>query len=64
MTEVERKVRAAAQEYDRARSKFVEVVRQAHRAGMTWTALGRVLGVSRQAAWQRFHLEEEGADHE
>jgi hypothetical protein len=31
-----------------------ELVRDARGAGRTWTEIGEALGVSRQAAWERF----------
>jgi hypothetical protein len=31
-----------------------ELVRDARGAGSTWTEIGEALGVSRQAAWERF----------
>ncbi len=31
-----------------------QLVRQARAAGQTWTEIGEALGVSRQAAWERF----------
>lgn len=33
------------------------LVQEAVRAGATWEAVGGAVGVSRQAAWQRFHDE-------
>jgi hypothetical protein len=30
------------------------LVQQAREAGQSWTAIGEALGVSRQAAWERF----------
>ena len=30
------------------------LVEQAREAGLTWTEIGEALGVSRQAAWERF----------
>jgi hypothetical protein len=32
-----------------------DVVATAHHAGASWESIGKVLGVSRQGAWERFH---------
>ena len=39
---------------DTADSALVDVVRQARAEGMSWDAVGRWLGVSKQAAQQRY----------
>jgi hypothetical protein len=31
-----------------------DLVRRARAGGQTWTAIGEALGISRQAAWERF----------
>lgn len=31
-----------------------DLVQQARKAGQSWTEIGEALGVSRQAAWERF----------
>ena len=31
-----------------------QLVQQARRSGQSWSAIGEALGVSRQAAWERF----------
>jgi hypothetical protein len=36
------------------RSELVSV-REARRLGMSWTEIATALGVTRQAAWERFH---------
>lgn len=49
-----RRVVAASDELDRARARLEGEVRDAHDAGMSWTVIGAALGISRQAARQRF----------
>jgi hypothetical protein len=49
-----RRVVAAEEALERARQHLDAEVRGAHDAGLSWTAIGAVLGVSRQAARQRF----------
>lgn len=49
-----RKVIAAAEELDVAAAKLHAAVTEARAAGDTWDAIGVALGVSRQAAYQRF----------
>lgn len=46
--------------YGRARveDKMFEVVRACRDAGKSWTQIGEVLGVSKQAAWERFSGED------
>jgi hypothetical protein len=41
-------------EVAKAKEHLVDAVATAHRLGLSWTAIGTVLGVSRQAARQRF----------
>ena len=38
--------------------KLGELVRQARADGYTWTQIGQALGMSKQAAWERFSGEE------
>lgn len=38
--------------------KLSELVRQARTDGYTWTQIGAALGMSKQAAWERFSGEE------
>lgn len=47
-------VRAAHQIRDGADALMVAAVRQAREAGRTWQEIGQVLGISRQAAFQRY----------
>jgi hypothetical protein len=47
-------VRAAHEVQDRAEALMVAAVQQARDAGRTWQEIGEVLGVSRQAAFQRY----------
>ena len=47
-------VSAASAAYEAARDGLHEAVRAALDHGATWTDIGAVLGVSRQAAFQRF----------
>jgi hypothetical protein len=46
--------------YGRARveDKMFEVVRACRDYGKSWTQIGEVLGVSKQAAWERFSDED------
>src|SRR5690349_18350654 len=46
--------------YGRARveDKMFEVVRACRQNGKSWTQIGEVLGVSKQAAWERFSDED------
>jgi hypothetical protein len=46
--------------YGRARveDKMFEVVRVCRENGKSWTQIGEVLGVSKQAAWERFSRED------
>lgn len=45
-----------------ARGGLDEAVRRARAGGRSYTAIGAVLGVTRQAAWERFHnLDEKAA---
>ena len=38
-------------------AKVTETVREARRQRFTWEEIGAALGVSRQAAWERFSLD-------
>jgi hypothetical protein len=49
-----RRVVAAAEAVERAREFLDAQVRMAHDAGLSWTVIGAALGISRQAARQRF----------
>lgn len=46
--------------YGRARveDKIAEVVRVCRENGKSWTQIGQILGVSKQAAWERFSGED------
>jgi hypothetical protein len=33
---------------------YAASVRDLHKRGMSWAAIGEVLGITRQAAWERF----------
>jgi len=44
--------------FARIEDKTVEVVALARREGKTWTAIGEALGMSKQAAWERYSNEE------
>jgi hypothetical protein len=46
---------AAAQEVD---NKLTELVRFCRTEGKTWTMIGEALGMSKQAAWERFSGED------
>jgi hypothetical protein len=43
---------------ERAQSQLAEVVRGAHESGISWSTIGNVLGVSKQATWSRYAKEE------
>jgi len=47
-------LRAAAENYEAARRELFHAARAAHASGISWKRIGEVLGVSRQAAWERF----------
>lgn len=49
-----RRIVAADDALAQARMDLGAEVRAAHSAGVSWTAIGAVLGISRQAARQRF----------
>ncbi|HWL45409.1 MAG TPA: hypothetical protein VNQ73_20875 [Ilumatobacter sp.] len=49
-----RRVVAAHEASSRAAADLTSAARDAHAAGLSWTAIGAVLGISRQAARQRF----------
>lgn len=49
-----RRIIAAAEELEQAEDELRAAVAQARAAGDTWDAIGVALGVSRQAAYQRF----------
>ena len=38
-------------------SKMSEAVQEARRQRFTWEQIGEALGISRQAAWERFSIE-------
>ncbi len=40
------------------------LVAEATEAGATWEIVGGAVGISRQAAWERFHHDEKGFRHE
>lgn len=47
-------IRLAERRVDEARAGLVETIAAARANGATWADLGKVLGISRQAAWERF----------
>ena len=47
-------VREAARAVVEARDRLVDAVSVAREAGLSYAAIGETLGVSRQAAWERF----------
>ena len=49
-----RRIAAADEALQRARQHLHDEVRAAHEAGLSWTAIAAVFGISRQAARQRF----------
>lgn len=52
-------LRGARDELEAAQDAVDRFARHAHRHGASWTEVGEVLGISRQAAWQRFGKEEQ-----
>jgi hypothetical protein len=38
-------------------SKLTEAVREARRQRFTWEEIGAAIGITRQAAWERFSLD-------
>lgn len=49
-----RAIRAAAKDLERAQSELRDAVDQARANGDSWTIIGTALGISKQAAQQRF----------
>lgn len=49
----------AADAVDSARSQLRLAVQNAHERGRSWEEIGDVFGISKQAAWERFHHEGE-----
>lgn len=49
-----RAIRAAAKNVETAEQELRDAVRAAREAGDSWTIIGAALGISRQAAQQRF----------
>ncbi|MEP9414402.1 hypothetical protein ABLE92_08640 [Gordonia sp. VNQ95] len=49
-----RRIIAAVENQRAADAELRAAVREAHAAGDSWTVIGAALGVSRQAAFQRF----------
>jgi hypothetical protein len=49
-----RAIEAALKDFDVANAQLHEAVRAARAANYSWAAIGAVLGVSKQAAQQRF----------
>ncbi|ORA24911.1 hypothetical protein [Mycobacterium aquaticum] len=49
-----RRIAAAAKALDGAEAELNEAVTEAREAGDTWAMIGTALGISRQAAYQRF----------
>ena len=49
-----RRIIAARENLDKARKELQDAVADARAAGESWTVIGRALGVTRQAAQQRF----------
>lgn len=48
-------VASAAAELEKAQQRLVDAVREARASGYSWAKIGKLFGVSRQAAWERFH---------
>lgn len=47
-------IRQRAAEVDESREALQQSVEEARAVGVSWAQVGTVLGVSRQAAWERF----------
>jgi len=54
MEERAKKIRLAVERAAHAERYVVNTVRNAHDAGMSWTEIGELLGVSRRAARQKY----------
>lgn len=49
------KVSQMAAEFSNGEQQLVQAVSEAKSAGHSWSEIGEALGVSRQAAWERFN---------
>lgn len=54
MTDAQDAIRQRAVELDQSKAALQQSVDDARAGGMTWAQVGQVLGVTRQAAWERF----------
>jgi hypothetical protein len=52
-----RELAAARDDLARSRERYEQAILAAHAAGLSWGAIGRVLGVSRQLLQRRFRLQ-------
>ena len=52
-------IQRAADAVESARHQLRQAVRNARKRGRSWEEIGADLGISRQAAWERFHGEDE-----
>ena len=59
-----REVFLANARYFNAAEELRSSVEVAREAGCSWAAIGKVLGVSRQAAWERFGKADDNGDDE
>ncbi len=48
------RIRTIASAMAQQETRLLEAIAEAREAGQSWDAIGRALGISRQAAWQRF----------
>lgn len=53
MNEIEEVKRAANRAYT-SKDKLEKAVKNARKAGETWTSIGEALGISRQGTWKRY----------
>lgn len=54
LTEAQTMIRLNAALVDEARDNLQHAVDQARDQGVTWADVGAALGITRQAAWERF----------
>lgn len=55
MSESTQQLRSLAADAEQAKQAVVDEARRLNAAGVTWAVIGQALGVTRQAAWERFH---------
>lgn len=55
MEEALQEIARLSREARQLEQQRLEAVRAARAAGATWAAIGKAAGVTREAAWQRWH---------